>query len=199
MARTSKETKRAARAAAMQLLYEAFAGGDGGEDSVQLAYELLREVGVVTPAMDEAFGSKVPVQETQEAPSENTDAAERQQDEKASPQPIQIKRALPNTPDRAFIAEMVAGVVAEAADLDQHIEKASIGWPVHRIPRVDLVILRMGAWELIHRPQLSPAIVVNEAVHLANQFSEPTSGRFINGVLGTIGRTLARPGEKADG
>lgn len=178
MARTSKESKRAARAAAMQLLYEAFAGGDGGENSVQLAYEVLRDTGVVTSAMDAELGASVP---GNSAPDADPDA------------PLPIIKALPNKVDRTFIQQIVSGVIAEASELDERIEKASIGWPIHRLSRVDLTILRMGTWELLHRPSLPPAVVVNEAVLLANQFSEPTSGRFINGVLGTIGRSLDKP------
>ncbi|MFJ6113438.1 transcription antitermination factor NusB [Agrococcus sediminis] len=85
----------------------------------------------------------------------------------------------------AFAREIVAGVADEQAGIDELIASSSEHWPIDRMPRTDLAILRVGAWELEH--ETAPAsVVVSEAVHLANELSTERSGAFINGVLGRI-------------
>ncbi|QUW19188.1 transcription antitermination factor NusB [Agrococcus sp. Marseille-Q4369] len=85
----------------------------------------------------------------------------------------------------AFAREIVAGVADEVEGLDELIASSSEHWTLDRMPRTDLAILRVGAWELEH--ETAPAsVVVSEAVHLANELSTDRSGAFINGVLGRI-------------
>ena len=88
-----------ARAAVMQMIYEHLAGGEGGEETLQMVYDQLRRDGV---------------------------------------------------------------------------------------PGGDLTILRLAAYEILYEDDVPGSVAINEAVELANRYSEPTSGRFINGVLGTI-------------
>ena len=54
------------------------------------------------------------------------------------------------------------------------------------MPRVDLTILRLAAWEILYEEDVPGSVAINEAVELASRYSDPDSGRFINGVLGTI-------------
>lgn len=132
-----------ARAAAMQMIYERLAGGQGGEETIQMVYEELREEG---------------------AARDNE----------------------PGMADRAYITELLEGVLDNIDELDAKIEAASRNWTVDRMPKVDLTILRLGAWEILHEEGIPGSVAINEAVELANRYSEPDSGRFINGVLGTI-------------
>ncbi len=93
----------------------------------------------------------------------------------------------PSLTDRAYITRLLEGVLNELDTLDDLISGASRGWTIERMPKVDLTILRLGVWEILHRTADTPGpVVVNEAVELANQYSGENSGRFINGVLGTI-------------
>ena len=131
MARTT------ARAAVMQMIFEHMAGGEGGEETLQMVYEALRKEGL--PGVDSI--------------SENE----------------------PSESDRAHLDE-----------LDEAIQAASPRWEISRMPHVDLTILRMAAWEILYEEGIPGPVAINEAVNLANRFSEPTSGRFVNGVLGTI-------------
>ena len=71
-------------------------------------------------------------------------------------------------------------------ELDAEIQAASPRWNVSRMPKVDLTILRLAAWEILHEEDVPGSVAINEAVNLATRYSEPTSGRFVNGVLGTI-------------
>ena len=84
-----------------------------------------------------------------------------------------------------FAREIVAGVADETAAIDELIASSSEHWPIDRMPRTDLAILRVGAWELEHETAPT-SVVVSEAVHLANELSTDRSGAFINGVLGRI-------------
>ena len=66
-------------------------------------------------------------------------------------------------------------------------------WDLDRMPALDRALLRLGAFELVHRPDVPTGAVINEAVELASQYSTDDSGRFVNGVLAAIAREV-RPG-----
>jgi len=87
-------------------------------------------------------------------------------------------------------AELVRGVVAHRDELDPAIRARAKGWTLERMPVLDLNVLRLGAFELAHRPDVPVAVVINEAVELAKRFSTDNSGRFVNGVLSALAREL---------
>jgi N utilization substance protein B len=87
------------------------------------------------------------------------------------------------------VKRMVSGVTAEAESLDHDIEAASQHWAVARMPLLDRAILRLGLWELRNDPDTPTAVVVSEAVRLANTYSTGRSGAFINGVLATLAKS----------
>jgi N utilization substance protein B len=86
-------------------------------------------------------------------------------------------------------ADQCPGFILQPYDLDARIGKASQNWSVDRMARVDLAIMRMAVWELLHEDDVPGPVVINEAVELANRYSGEGSGRFINGILGTILRS----------
>ncbi len=92
--------------------------------------------------------------------------------------------------DREYIDQIVSGVADAQEELDALIEDNSDGWPIERMPHVDLSILRLAVYEMKHREDVPNNVAVSEALELANRYSEPKSGRFINGVLGAIARSL---------
>jgi N utilization substance protein B len=59
-------------------------------------------------------------------------------------------------------------------------------WPIEQIARMDRLVLRIGAYELVHGKDIPPKVVINEAVELAKGFGGENSSKFINGVLGTL-------------
>ena len=88
--------------------------------------------------------------------------------------------------------QIVNGVIAVRDDLDQAIEGASDHWSVARMPLIDRTILRIGLWELREEPEIPTAVVVSEAVRLANTYSTERSGSFVNGVLAALARETRR-------
>lgn len=87
-----------------------------------------------------------------------------------------------------YTSELVEGVEDRMTELDAVLGRISEGWSVHRMPVVDRTILRVACYEL--QSGVAPAVAINEAVHAANELSTGDSGRFVNGVLGKIARTL---------
>lgn len=71
--------------------------------------------------------------------------------------------------------------------LDAVIAGASTGWRVERMPAVDRNVLRIGTYELLETTK-PVGVAISEAVELAKRYSTAGSGRFVNGVLGTIAR-----------
>ena len=107
--------------------------------------------------------------------------------------PDQVLTELPLPPDR-FAAELVAGVGEHAVELDEWIERYARDWAVERMPAVDRTLLRIGVFELLHRPDVPTAVAISEAVELARRFSTEDSGRFVNGVLAGIAAAV-RPAQ----
>ena len=92
-----------------------------------------------------------------------------------------------------FAAELVAGVGEHVEELDKWISSYAKDWTIDRMPALDRALLRMGIFELLHRPDVPTGAVISEAVELAQRFSTDESSRFVNGMLARIAET-ARPG-----
>ena len=82
--------------------------------------------------------------------------------------------------------ELVRGVDVHLARLDALIAGKAKGWTLNRMPVLDLSVMRLAAYELVERPHVPTAVVLNEAVELAKRYSTDESGRFVNGVLAAI-------------
>lgn len=103
-----------------------------------------------------------------------------------------IKDFGPGLEDLKFARELAEGVVNHQKEIDQIIEKAAPEWPILQIPLVDRNILRIGLFELIYgnKQEVPSKVAINEAIELAKKFSGRTSGKFVNGVLGTVYKKL---------
>ena len=103
-----------------------------------------------------------------------------------------IKDFGPGLEDTNFTRSLVKGVIDHLAELDKIIEKAAPEWPILKIPIIDRNVLRIGLYELLYsnKEEVPPKVAINEAIELAKTFGGPTSGKFINGVLGTIYKQL---------
>ena len=88
------------------------------------------------------------------------------------------------------VERLVSGVLEASEALDEKIEGASQHWSVARMPMIDRAILRLGLWELINDTDTPTAVIVSEAVRLANTYSTGRSGSFINGVLATLAKSV---------
>lgn len=89
--------------------------------------------------------------------------------------------------DKAFVAELVHGVVDAIPELDALLGPLAPDWPVDQIARMDRTVLRMGIYEL-RRCDVPGRVAINEYVELAKSFGNENSSRFVNGVLGTYYR-----------
>lgn len=86
---------------------------------------------------------------------------------------------------------MVDSVLRHKSTIDQKLAEIIENFAPERIDPVDRAVLRLSASELIHRPDLSANIVINEAVDLAKKFGSNDSGRFVNGVLDQLAKQRA--------
>jgi N utilization substance protein B len=101
----------------------------------------------------------------------------------------EILEALSVTPD-PFTVALVEGVAAHGERIDALMAGAAQGWEVERMPVLDRSILRLATYELIAEADVPVAVVIDEAVELAKQYSTEFSGGFVNGVLSTIARQV---------
>ena len=92
--------------------------------------------------------------------------------------------------DKTFLENLVAGVTDRQEELDAVIGKYAQGWALNRLGKVDLTILRMAVYELMHMPEIPVGATINEAVELAKRYAEDKSSGFINGILGSAAREL---------
>lgn len=101
----------------------------------------------------------------------------------------------PGLEDLSFVKELVEGSLAKREKIDQIIEKVAPEWPIDQIAMVDRNILRVGIYELLYSDHsaVPPKVAINEAIELAKSFGGETSGKFVNGVLGTIYREMGEP------
>ncbi len=88
--------------------------------------------------------------------------------------------------DREFITSLVHGVNDKQTELDAVLQPIAPEWPIDQIARMDRIVLRMGAYELLFGKGVPPKVVINEAVELAEAFGGDNSSKFVNGVLGTV-------------
>ena len=103
----------------------------------------------------------------------------------------------PSTPDEVeFAQEIVRGVLEDRDALDTRIEGASTNWRLGRMPIVDRNILRIGAFEIVHRSDIPASVSINEAIELAKRFGGAESRAFVNGILDRIAADTGRGGRR---
>ncbi len=97
----------------------------------------------------------------------------------------------PRKPDQHhYSAKLFLAAVNNAAEIDKSISAASQGWPVTRMPKVDLSILRLALAEANFVKETPVEVVIDEALELSKEFSTYASPRFVNGVLMGVFRQL---------
>jgi len=97
-------------------------------------------------------------------------------------------------PPEEYAVELFVGVSRRAAEVDETILSHANAWALDRMPAVDRQLLRLGVYELIDHPEVPVAVIIDEAVELAKQYSTDDSSRFVNGVLAAVA-AARRPGE----
>ena len=97
-----------------------------------------------------------------------------------------------------FIDRLISETITHLPKIDEIIEKAAPEWPIEQITSVDRAVLRLGLYELLFgsREEVPPKVAINESIELAKSFGGESSGKFVNGVLGTVYREIGEPGKE---
>ena len=105
-----------------------------------------------------------------------------------------IKEYGPGLEDSSFVWQLINGVIEKLPQIDKIIGKAAPEWPIEQITIVDRNVLRVGLYELLYakKEEVPPKVAINEAIELAKNFGGESSGKFINGVLGTVYKEIER-------
>jgi transcription antitermination protein NusB len=84
------------------------------------------------------------------------------------------------------VTPKIQPIVDSFASIDKQIQKAAPEWPLEKIAKIDLAILRLATYELTIKKTEPPKVVIDEAVELAKSYGNDNSAKFVNGVLGSI-------------
>lgn len=98
--------------------------------------------------------------------------------------------------DTEFTRKTIDGVIENLAEIDKLIASYAPEWPIEQITIIDRNILRIGVFELKFNKEIPPKVAINEAIELAKSYGGPSSGKFVNGVLGSMYKDLEK--EKTD-
>jgi len=94
---------------------------------------------------------------------------------------------------RTFATNLLNGVIAQQATIDEKITKYTANYELRRISAVDRNILRMAIYEMLYAEDVPPIVAINEAIDIAKKFGTDESGKFVNGVLDRVKLDLNRP------
>lgn len=109
-----------------------------------------------------------------------SEVLQRYLEDRSEPQPV-----------RRYVERLVTGITENREAIDQQIADAAPAFPVAQLPAVDRNILRIAIYELTSETDVPLKAAINEAVEIAKQYGGENSGKFVNGVLGTIANGLA--------
>ena len=99
---------------------------------------------------------------------------------------LKARREMTDLVVNPYTVDIVEGVVAMQPTIDEFLQTYAQGWTLERMPAVDRIILRIGAWELLYNDDVPDGVAVSEAVALAKVMSTDESPAFINGLLGRL-------------
>ncbi len=96
---------------------------------------------------------------------------------------------------QANLSHTVKRILAKTEKIDAKITDAAPAWPIEKLNKIDLAVLRQAVFELEYT-KVPPKVVIDEAVELAKEFGSEASAPFINGVLGSILKSNDKKNEK---
>lgn len=91
---------------------------------------------------------------------------------------------------RAFVEELVRGVMDNRAAIDALLQKCARNWSLQRMAGVDRNVIRLSTYEMMYRGDIPPAVSINEAVEVVREMGDVSSSRFVNGILDRIRREI---------
>jgi transcription antitermination protein NusB len=96
------------------------------------------------------------------------------------------RRVLGDRKMAEFTEGLIAGVKKHRLEIDKLISDVAENWRLDRMAAIDRNILRLGAYEMLHRPEVPAKVAINEALELAKRYSTAQSSRFVNGILDKV-------------
>lgn len=94
-----------------------------------------------------------------------------------------------------YITATVNDIIDHLTEIDTTIRQYAPSWPMEQIAIVDRNILRIGIYELLHNDSIPAKVAINEAIEIAKTYGGPSSGKFVNGILGAIYKNLPQTEE----
>lgn len=100
--------------------------------------------------------------------------------------------------DNPLSQEILVGVTNNITQIDGIISQCAPDWPIDKISKVDLIILRIAVFEIVYDNKAPDKVVIDEAIELAKEFGGDTASKFVNGVLGTVVEVKKQMGSKGE-
>jgi len=99
--------------------------------------------------------------------------------------------------EKDFANDLIHGVAKHINKIDTIIKSSAQERPLGQLSIVDRNVLRIGLYELLYQDttEVPPKVAINEAIELGKNFGGPSSGKFVNGVLGTVYKQIKESGE----
>jgi N utilization substance protein B len=99
-----------------------------------------------------------------------------------------IEEFAPGINEPEFVWKMINGIVEHISEIDEIITKSATQWPFDQISFIDRNVLRIGIYELlfVDKGEVPFKVAINESIELAKNYGGVNSGKFVNGVLGTV-------------
>jgi len=136
---------------------------------------------------------------TSELPEEEVDRRVREIEMDIERRILRWLKPRPKDPNIAelcdFALELVRGVLDFREEIDKRIRSLSEHWRLERMSIVDRNILRLGAYEVLYRPDIPPKVTIDEAVELAKEYGDEKSGSFVNGILDKLAASRLKEAE----
>ncbi len=102
----------------------------------------------------------------------------------------QIYAEMPSGKQVAYLDSVVSGVANRLDELNETIQKFSIGWDVSRISKLARAIMQLAIFEILYIADIPTGVAISEAVRIAKMYDGDDTGAFVNGILGTFARSL---------
>ncbi|MBO7452062.1 MAG: transcription antitermination factor NusB [Clostridiales bacterium] len=88
--------------------------------------------------------------------------------------------------DADYFKTLTSGVISKKEEIDNKISEFLKKWTISRLPRMDLAILEVATYEILHMEDIPTSVAINEAVKLSKKYGTPDSSSYINGVLSSL-------------
>ena len=102
----------------------------------------------------------------------------------------QVYSDSPNSAQKAYVRSVVSGVASREEELNEMIQKYSVGWDISRISRLARSVMQLAIFEILYVEDVPAGVAISEAVRIIKLYDGNDAGSFVNGILGTLARGL---------